>query len=1260
MKMKTSKRNVTRVAALSSAMAILGSGAVLPFATAQTPDAGEKPKQASTYVVDTTRDGFGGDANSGWSFVGTACLTPGATGNDAKSCASSVGWNGDPEMNKGWIQLTDAAIPNEAKGDFGTQHTWKNGEDIGPSGNANQRGSALYNTNIDATRGVDIQFEQVQGGGSTRRMWSWDSDAKQWHYLLDPTRGADGIGFYLVDGEKTKTLTKPGSYGAGLGYTQGTADSGEGAEGQTIDWAKLKPWGDPSKLTREGDRKSNEGVVAAVPGVDNGVIGVGLDAFGNFSSKKYGMGYTTSNTYEVPDGIAGYTWEESALATATDDKGKPACVRDIHPGKSPRFDVNVDKLTDVNYLSELVGRAIAGDCSLIGLITVQEKAAQFGETLYNAGFNAEPYRKGRFGQFEGISYWEPRTDVLALRGPGHGIDGYQLLATRGSTGNSKDRGGISTVFGVRSFRAQSNNKQLIETLNEAGNMFEGGGLNIGNLLNFGNLLSLTGLNSLNEDNFDVHPSNTFYRYVRVTVDKKVSDDQPVEVTVSATNTPPKEGASYEENLKRFSGANAISLKSSIPGKFVPTTYKFGFSASTGAGTDVHAIRDVKIRALEGELALEKSVSIAGGKDKAAAGDTLNYSFKVTNTGEAALSGVNVADPIATNVTCKKGGLAPGESTTCSGDHKLTAEDIANKGKKSFGKADAQELYNDFTKRNNVTLDTAPGFDSGYIRAEQFVNEAVAYGFNLDNDVVNGGMVFSNIDEATVPVGKNPPPAPEKEPSIDLVKEVVGETSGYKVGDDVKYKFTITNNGDSDLTDVVFKDDKATLDGGETACNRESLAVGESYSCTGVHKLVDGEFVDNKFVNNADVTGKGPKGKEVKDHDDATVTPAPERGLKLEKVVNKESDLAKDKYLAGDKVPYKFTVTNNGKVDLTNVMVEDAALDAPATCEATDLAVNESTTCEGVHTLTEDEVAQPEFVNVAQAFGEDPSKDPKDPERKVPSNKDKAVVEFPNEALGLVKEVDAKSELAKSVYAAGDKVPYLFTVTNGGNVQIDNIAIEDKALDAPATCDASSLKAGESTQCRGVHTLTEEEAAAGQFRNVATATGTNPNGDPVRSPEDDEIVPTSKNELILDKQVDKSSELAKESYKAGDKVPYLFNVKNNGPVEIHDLVVVDGALDGDAVCESTVLAPGADTNCRGVHTLTEAEAAKGEFLNVAYASGLDPNGNPVNSNEDQEVVPTDVPRGPLASTGASVVGLAGLALASALIGLGALGIRRRNV
>ena len=1410
MKTKTTKRSATRVAALTSAMAILGSGAVLPFADAQTapdPDKSASVKEGDVkYVVETRRNPDNGEYTAGskqqfypggdqfgWNLVGDACLTPGATGN-GNPCKSDVGWNGDGRHGEGWIQLTDASIPTNADGAFGTNTTFKNGQNIGPTSNANQRGSALYNSNIPATRGVEIEFEQVQGGGSTRRMWAWDDSVKNWQYILDPTRGADGIGFYLVDGDKTKNLTKPGTYGAGLGYTQGTSDSGEGAESK-IDLGQLKPWSDPSKIYRPEDTTyANKGVVDAVNGVDNGVIGVGIDAFGNFSSKKFGMGYTTNDTYRVPGGIDGYTWEQSALATATDGNGKPACIRDIHPNKNPFRDASLANIGD------LMKGFLASDCEAFGMISVKGKSAQFAENLYRDGFDAKPYRtdangeNARFGQYEGISYWEPRTDVLALRGPGNGTEGYQLLATRGSKGNSQDQGEISTAFGIRSFRAQTNNTELTNQIVDLTDKLEKGGLEaLGAAGDALKVVSNPDLREINNKAFDVHPSSAYYKYFKVTIGKKKPGESSVPVEVAATNIAPDPNQSVKWNNDRFNAKDAIHLKSTVPASAIPDNYKFGFSASTGAGTDVHAIRDVKIKPLEGGLTLKKEVvSHGGGKTAAKVGDSVKYKFTVTNTGEASLSNVQVTDPIVNEgkpFVCGSGGLEVGKSVTCEGVHKLTDKDISTGANAKFTNATAQGIYDTFVKANpgvdfgKFDPNEIPAeFTSGVLNKKNntYENTAVATGWNNDSAQSNGGLLYSNLDSADITVGA-PPVKPEpNDPKIELTKKVVGKTSGYKEGDTVKYEFVVKNASDEPLTNVEFKDDQATAEDGKaiTKCNATELAVGKSTTCTGVHKLKAGEFKDGKFVNTATVTGKGktskksvsakstasvtpakpgdpgievtkdidgkqkpaykagekvpyiftventgavkltkvgvtdkkftdaenkaikceatelapgaktscrgthtlteedvatgtfhnvatgtgtpPNGTPITDDDEHEIPTDPERGLKLEKVVNKDSDLAKDKYLAGDKVPYKFTVTNNGKVDLTNVVVEDEALDAPATCEATDLAVGKSTTCEGVHTLTEDEVAQPEFVNIAQAIGEDPNKPEGDPERRVPSNKDEAVVEFPTEALGLVKEVDAKSELAKSVYAAGDKVPYLFTVTNEGNVKIDNIAIEDKALDEPAKCDDASLEAGESTECRGVHTLTEDEAAAGQFRNVATATGTNPNGDPVRSPEDDEIVPTDKNELILDKMVDAESELARESYRAGEQVPYLFNVKNNGPVEIHDLVIVDGAVEGDAICETTTLAPGADTNCRGIHTLTEAEAAKGEFLNVAYASGLDPHGNPVNSNEDQEIVPTVVPRGPLASTGASVFGLAGLALASALVGVGALAIRRRNV
>lgn len=87
----------------------------------------------------------------------------------------------------------------------------------------------------------------------------------------------------------------------------------------------------------------------------------------------------------------------------------------------------------------------------------------------------------------------------------------------------------------------------------------------------------------------------------------------------------------------------------------------------------------------------------------------------------------------------------------------------------------------------------------------------------------------------------------------------------------------------------------------------------------------------------------------------------------------------------------------------------------------------------------------------------------------------------------------------STVDAGDTIAYTFTVTNTGNVPLTGVAVNDPALDAPATCLATTLAVGGSTTCTGTHTITAAEVTAGQVANTATATGTPPTGPTVTSP-----------------------------------------------------------------------------------------------------------------------------------------------------------------
>ncbi|GAA3213586.1 DUF7507 domain-containing protein [Actinocorallia longicatena] len=204
---------------------------------------------------------------------GTACLTGapqviavGAGSHPLRGCPDGqVGpVPPNPGAPFGYLQLTDA------------------GKD--------RAGAALFQSEIPASDGLDVSFEQWQYGSTTPSP------------IRPGMQHADGISFFLTDG--IGDLDAPGAFGGSLGYAQ------------------KRPDGDPNR--------------PFIPGVRNGYLGIGLDALGNYFGdwEQRGDGCPrrspAGQNFRIPgpgenmvtvrgpgDGTTGYCWLTATTSNTT-------------------------------------------------------------------------------------------------------------------------------------------------------------------------------------------------------------------------------------------------------------------------------------------------------------------------------------------------------------------------------------------------------------------------------------------------------------------------------------------------------------------------------------------------------------------------------------------------------------------------------------------------------------------------------------------------------------------------------------------------------------------------------------------------------------------------------------------------------------------------------------------------------------------------------------------------------------------------------
>ena len=340
------------------------------------------------------------------------------------------------------------------------------------------------------------------------------------------------------------------------------------------------------------------------------------------------------------------------------------------------------------------------------------------------------------------------------------------------------------------------------------------------------------------------------------------------------------------------------------------------------------------------------------------GDTVVYTFTVTNTGNVPLTNITVTDINAT-VSGSLATLAVGasNSTAFTAVHILTQADI-----------DAGQVDNLATVTGNPPL----------------------------------GPPVTNISVDPTPCSTCTPLNPSctlctivpiiPSPSMTITKEgtyVDNNGDGItNVGDLVFYNFVVTNTGNVTLFNITVTDINATVTGGPLA----SLAVGASNASTftAVHVITQADIDAGQVDNLATVTGNPPIGSPITatstdptpcvsctplnpNCTSCTIVPLNNSpSISLIKTAEFDDNNGDGIAQVGETITYNFTVTNTGNVTLTNITISDPLPGVIVTGGPISLAPgqSDSTTFVGTYTLTLQDLINESVTNQAVVSGID--------------------------------------------------------------------------------------------------------------------------------------------------------------------------------------------------------------------------------------------------------------------------------------------------
>jgi uncharacterized repeat protein (TIGR01451 family) len=489
---------------------------------------------------------------------------------------------------------------------------------------------------------------------------------------------------------------------------------------------------------------------------------------------------------------------------------------------------------------------------------------------------------------------------------------------------------------------------------------------------------------------------------------------------------------------------------------------------------------------------------ADGSGDVTEGDTLSYTVTLTNTGDVALTNVDVLDAQLTPGSQNCPTVAVGGTCVLTGTHVVTAVEA---------------------------------------QAGQVVNTASANSTEIPGPTPSNTVITPVVQIPAFTLIKS-----------DATLTADADGSGdVTEGDTLSYTITLTNTGDTALSAVVVTD--AQLTPGSETC--PTVAVAGTCVLTGTHVVTAAEAQAGQVVNTASATTTEIPGPTPSNTVITPVVQVPAFTLiKSDATLATDADGSGD-VTEGDTLSYTVTLANTGDTALTAVVVTDAQL-TPGSETCPTVAVGGACVLTGTHVVTAAEAQAGQVVNTASATsaeipGPTPSNTVITP-----------VLQMP--AIAVTKSAELTTDLGVPGRAdTGDVITYSVSVTNTGNMTLTNVIVEDSfqgGAPVALSCAPTTLAPGQAATCATyTHTVTAQEANAGApLVNAVVATGTTQSGGQT-------VTVTADAEAAVEVQADPAViRLTKTvqpfEVRIGDLVRYQLVIENTGNSPVVDGLLVD--------------------------------------------------------------------------------------------------------